>query len=445
MLSNDDTETNFQQETATRFRLPPRIRPSSLMKAHIALLEQEIIQPTNGELFSVVSYHLPALQKWHGEHTGWYIEQHSNMFRLLRSPSILTSNSEKNKLQESRDFAYLTWILSYAARRQLTGYGVEQQFLLSHLGQYIADHTQKNEDEEGLTLERRADRFSLVRALKYLEEINGLRRVAGQTKEWIDRQADILYEFTSVTSLFITALDLEAIAPIDDRLQHNAKLQPALLSPIVSPLVRAWRALLLSPVFLRYDDPEGFAALYVQAEDIERSIMETFGWLLEVNTDYACIISSGGTSTETTPLLHLGSATDQIVALLCTTLYKEVAENRLVPDSYGCVSVLASTIESLFITNIRPRFGMHWGKEAQETSGTKLLADAYKKMRHIGLLRGPNEIGEILLLPVAARFESTYITAQRDADIYFQKRQEKQEHSSIEASHSSDLWSETNL
>lgn len=443
--NRENTEVIFQQETSPHSRtsqMPPRIRQSSLMKAHVALLEHEVIQPAQGEHFPSVSYHLPALQKWHAEHTGWYIEQHNNMFRLLHTPSILASGNRKNRLQESRDFACLSWILSYAARKQLTGYGVEQQFLMSQLAQYIVEQAQNAEGKEIFSFERRADRFSIMRALRYLEDIQGLRKVAGQTEEWVDRRVDMLYEFTPVVSLLIIALDIDAIASIQDRLQDTSTFRSAPLSPTVPPLVRAWRSLIIGPVFYRFDDPEGFTVLYEHAEEFERIIMETFGWLLEVNADYACIVRSGGTSAETTPLLHLGSATDQIVALLCATLRAEVADQRLLPDDYGCVQVTISDIERLFTMYIRPRYGMYWGKEAQETSVSGLLIEVYKKMRHIGLFRGPNSFGEVLLLPLVARFAPTYIKTQREGNTREKKRSEEHELSSIEEPPSPTLWSD---
>src|SRR5260370_21500214 len=57
----------------------------------------------------------------------------------------------------------------------------------------------------------------------------------------------------------------------------------------IRPLVRAWRALLLGPVLLRYDDPEAFAELVAHADQVANELLETFGWLLDVKRDYASI------------------------------------------------------------------------------------------------------------------------------------------------------------
>jgi uncharacterized protein (TIGR02678 family) len=380
-------------------------------------------------------------QQWHSEHTGWHIEYRGGLFRLLRQPDILPSNFGKNKLQEARDFACLVWALSYAASRQMTGYGGEQQFLLSHLIQYIVEQSLSARSSEGLDFEKKSNRYSMMRALKYLRDIGGLQLVEGQEQEWIDRRTEVLYEFTDVASLFITALDLEAVATVAHHRCNNSPLQPALIAVSGPPLMRAWRILLVEPVFLRYDDPEGFAELNKYAEGVARTVTESFGWLLEVNRDYACIVRSSGAPADNVPLLHLGSAIDQIVALLCRVFKDEFAAQHLISDTYGCVKVPLSEIEYLFTTSIRPHYGQKWGKEAQETPATTLLKEALKKMRQAGLLRGPDNAGDVLLLPLATRFDAMYSEPEQDLPQRTKSKRSQKHFADENESLAPDLWS----
>jgi len=57
---------------------------------------------------------------------------------------------------------------------------------------------------------------------------------------------------------------------------------------------------------------------------------------------------------------------------------------------------------------VRDRYGENWGNEARNRNARSLLNDVYKKMRQIGLLRGPDAIGNILIMPSAARYKATY-------------------------------------
>ncbi len=58
--------------------------------------------------------------------------------------------------------------------------------------------------------------------------------------------------------------------------------------------------------------------------------------------------------------------------------------------------------------SVREQFGENWGNEARNKSSRSLLNEVYKKMRQVGLLRGPDEAGNVLILPAAARYSATY-------------------------------------
>ncbi len=390
----------------------PHTSLPSLIKAHVALIEQDIISAQQGELFQFVSYHYPALQKWHREHTGWRIEQQGNLFRLLRTPSILTSGYMRNKsnMHEPRDFAYLTWILWYAASRQLTGRDSTQQFVLSELAEQVVAQANSGVGEEPLDLRKLNERRSMARALRYLESLGALQLVAGQTQEWAEREIEVLYEFTDSIYLLIMALKPDAISQTMTRLQDQSSvLAPALLPETTTEanLMRAWRTLLIGPALLRYDDEAAFSALCSQAEHVEREIVNNFGWALEINHDYACIVRGSVVPTDAAPIFHINSAIDHIILLLCGTIRAQIAAGPIRPDKYGCIHMTAVDIEDLFMS-IRTRYGNNWGKEARETNPEKVLEETYQKMRRIGLLRGPDTVGRVLILPTAARYSPAY-------------------------------------
>jgi len=58
--------------------------------------------------------------------------------------------------------------------------------------------------------------------------------------------------------------------------------------------------------------------------------------------------------------------------------------------------------------SVREQYGENWGNEARNKSSRSLLNEVYKKMRQVGLLRGPDETGDVLVLPTAARYSATY-------------------------------------
>ncbi len=416
-------------ETAAGEQEQPKGRRASLMaavrvraynndltRAHVALMEREVLLPHKQlELFRLVNRHYRTLQAWHDQYTGWRIQRGSTVIRLVRHLSTATPGYLYERLKDPKDFACLTWVLWFAENRQLTGRGNDQQFLLSQLAEQIQEQsTQGSDSEKQFDFRKQADRYSIQRALQYLEDLGGIQLVDGQTREWVEQtpDADVLYEFTDVIHSLVTALNPETLATVSAQLNDTTtNLEPILLpgaAHITPDLVRAWRAILIGPALLRYDDPAAFAALKEHADEVANELLETFGWLLDIHRDYACIVRASGTATGPVTSLSMVGASDQIAMLLCGAMRKKVETGAWPsPDRYGCLHVTTGDFEELFYS-VRERYGENWGTEARGKSSRSLLNDVYKKMRQVGLLRGPDEAGNVLVMPTAARYAVSY-------------------------------------
>jgi uncharacterized protein (TIGR02678 family) len=420
-----------------------------LLKAHVALLEKEVILSQQGDLFRLVQHHYYRLQTWHDQHTGWRVQRSSTVIRLIRQTSATTPGYLYERLKEPRDFACLTWILWYAENRQISGRGNDQQFLLSQLAEQIQERSaqlmhnstagtdlscppdlqsgspdtinrslQGINNESPLDFRKPADRYSIQRALHYLEGLGGLQLVDGQTREWVEQAsgADVLYEFTDVTRSLVSALNIQLVEEVSTRLREPAAaLQPTRLPGInTAPLPRAWRALLLGPALFKFDDPQAFRELLTHADAVANELLETFGWLLDIRRDYACVVRESGSSSGPVKVLTPYATNDQITLLMCTMIRERVSSGAWpAPDMYGCMCVANEDMTELFYA-VRERYGENWGNEARNKSSQSLLNDLYRKMRQIGIIRGPDATGTILILPLAARYSATYEKAEQE-------------------------------
>ena len=429
MQEEIDTPT-IQEETVVAQepeRLPARpttrqrAYTADLMKAHIALMEREVILSRQVEVYRLVNRHYRALQTWHEQHTGWRVQRTASVIRLIRHLSALTPGYLYERLKEPHDYACFTWILWFAENRQLTGRGNDQQFLLSQLSEQIQEQTTTDEAGEAIVFDFRkpSDRYSIQRALQSLEDLGGLQLVDGQTREWVEQSsdADVLYEFTDVTRSLVAALDPQRIMLLARRLASGVSpLNPTLLpDALATPaFIRAWRSILLGPALFRFDDADAFAALVQHAESVAHELLENFGWLLDIQRDYACIVRASGMATGPITALTPFGTNDQISLLLCHAIREQVAsEAWSSPDRYGCLHVTTEDMASLLFT-VRERYGDNWGTEARNKSSRSLLNDVYRKMRQAALLRGPDEHGNILILPTAARYSATYDRAEQE-------------------------------
>lgn len=423
-VDNDQQQGSVPQGNRATPLTTARRRASTadLMKAHLALMEKEVILPKQSDLFRLVKYHYYALQSWHDQHTGWRIQRDASAIRLIRNPGATTPGYLYDRLKEPGDFACLTWILWYAENRQLSGRGNDQQFLLSQLAEQVQEQSASGPaSERKFDFRKPADRYSIQRALQYLEDLGGLQLVDGQTRDWVEQtaSADALYEFTDVARSLIVALNPQLVTIVADQLKDNSTtLQPAILLNVIwttiSPLVRAWRTLLLGPALFRFDDPSAFAELLAHADAMANELLETFGLLLDIHRDYACIVrASGTTSGPVTSLTPFGT-NDQIAMFLCKAIRDQVESGAWPsPDTYGCLHVTTEDMSELFYS-VRERYGENWGSEARGRSSRSLLNDVYRKMRQAGLLRGPDDTGNMLVLPTAARYTATYEKAGQE-------------------------------
>ncbi len=387
---------------------------ADLIKAHLALMEKEVILSTqSADLFRLVQHHYHRLQSWHDQHTGWRIQRSSTVIRLIRHLSATTPGYLYERLKDPRDFACLVWTLWYAENRQLSGRGNDQQFLLSQLAEQIQEQSSYDENEMAFDFRRPADRYSIQRALQYLQDLGGLQLVDGQTREWVEQtpDADVLYEFTDVARSLVAALNPQVVAAVSERLASGSSvLQPTRLVEVAGTpsLVRAWRTLLLGPALFRFDDPTAFDELLKHTDAIANELLETFGWLLDIHRDYACIVRASGMSTGPVNTLTPYGTNDQIAMLLCVAMREQVESGTWTnPDACGCLHVTTEDMSDLFY-KVRERHGERWGNEARTKSARTLLNDVYRKMRQVGILRGPDESGNILILPTAARYTATY-------------------------------------
>lgn len=401
----------------------PHIHQPVLLQAQRALLERIAIS-SDDEAYFWTKTQFQALKSWHILHTGWHLEWRNNLFSLTRQPGTITLgySDSKSPLQTPRDFVYVVWILWYAMNDQVMRRGNGQLFLLIQMLERLTEQWQSKGCLDDLRLDSQADsanqmlilsnRKSMARALKYLQEIKCLQELDGQADAWIEHDSPVLYQFTNAIHMLIMSLDRDAYQAVIAH-QKEANIFSASLLPSikekVSPLKRAWRALLIGPYLLKFDDPDAFSALLEKGEEIRREVDATFGWFLEINHDYACIIRDRESSPMATGsiLLNKKVALDQLVLLLCTAIREQVSAGALHPDYYGRISTTVSDLLDL-LTCLREQYGAYWGKVMQEKGDKELLSEMLKRMRRSGLIRGPDDKNTILILPTAARYNSHY-------------------------------------
>ncbi|BCL78027.1 DUF2398 family protein [Ktedonobacteria bacterium brp13] len=427
-LDDEESAVVYTQAEELPEHTLPFATSRDLFLAHAALLDNTIVSlREDADTYRLVRTHFAALQQWHEHYTGWRIQRHSAFFRLERSLHAAIPVFLDDKLKRARDFTCLAWLLWFAEKRYLAGGGRNQQFLLSQLVEDVQSQSQEVAGEIGPALDFRSqqDRYSMWRALDYLMRLSGLSTMEGEVKRWAEEEgqpdSEVLFEFTPIAHSLIEAFNEQHVEMIMSAQRSTATSTPeqgigvdgvykeghSVAGQQPPGLVRAWRTLLLGPAFFRMDDPPAFAALKANVEQVSEELSRSFGWLLELNRDYACIIRGGTLSAGSGPTFMLNSAYDQMVLLLCSAFRDQVEQQIWSPDSYGCLHVASRDILPLF-HEVRQRYGSHWGTTVKGSATDSLLNDIFERMRQYGILRGPDAEDTILILPTAARYSVGY-------------------------------------
>jgi hypothetical protein len=214
--------------------------------------------------------------------------------------------------------------------------------------------------------------------------------------------------------------------PSSPALEHLPELAPTTLGHLLepaptapgqlaavaelAPLQRAWRALLGGPVFVRYDDPAAFAALWEARRQVAADLEQMGDELLDITPFYARLVRPAGTTDPGDARLSLRRALDHAVLCFCSHLRAAVSRGDLGPpdpDS-DCVVTTRPALARVFEQTVADD-ARHWGRQLQARAGRpELFDDVCAAMRRLGLLRGPDRRGTAILLPTAAAYTVSY-------------------------------------
>ncbi|MGE5506891.1 MAG: TIGR02678 family protein [Chitinophagales bacterium] len=386
------------------------------------LLDRPVISRSDEpEAYRRIVLHERYLKAWFGERPQWRILTGRGLFRLERMPSLAMPERGLPRLKSQMAYACLCWVLWFAETMTTSA---RDWFVISELAERIAAVA-----EGRFRLAERAHREALVQALQFLVDLGGLILRDGDTDRWVAGQetfgetAEVMYEFAESGPRLLANYSQEALETIGAG-EPGSRTAPPSGEP-VPPLNRAWRALLLGPVFWRGDDPEAFTVLAERQEEVHRDLETTLGWQLECGRDYARLWRTTTARHAGALLLDLypepGVAEEERhtrylyhpILLLLQRCRQGVEEGRWAVDSEGAVAIPAGELHDL-LSGLRSEYRRFWGAELGSLSLGDLVRAVLAEMRRTGLLRGPDRFALCHLLPTAAAIQGRYRLTRAD-------------------------------
>ncbi|MFO7274503.1 MAG: TIGR02678 family protein [Bacillota bacterium] len=384
------------------------------------LIDRYVIrQADEPEAYRRVVLHEGYLRAWFHERPRWRILAGRGIYRLERLPARLLPHRGLPRLRSPLAYACLCWSLWFA---ETLGTAGRDWFVISELAERISSIS-----EGRFTLAERSHRQALVQALQLLIDLGGLILRDGDVDRWVDGQEylgeppEVMYEFTETTPRLLANFSYGSltVAAAADHGQRTA----APCGEESPPLARAWRALLLGPVFWKADDPEAFAVLEANEEAVCRDLEVALGWQLELTPTFARIWRTTTARGASGVLLDLypepGEEAEERntryifhpILLLLGRCQEGVTEGRWPVEADGAVVISAGELHDL-LSELRSQHRPSWGAVLGALPLEELVQQVLKEMRRMGLLRGPDRFGRCWLLPVAAGIRGQYVSRE---------------------------------
>jgi uncharacterized protein (TIGR02678 family) len=367
-----------------------------------ALIDRAVITARDDRpLLEKVRRHAPALQSTFGRLTGWRLQAHPEFARLVKTPARAEASHGLEWVRGRQDYELLAWVLWYGEH---TG---GRKFTVSQVAEEIRLRTASPHGVAEFDWGSRDQRLTVRRVFHGLEEMGVLRLEDGSVDDWAEEHGkrDALYGWGAAAwrlHVGIPAAELE-------RLAEGRDAPAAPRDAAGADEIRLYRTLLLNPAFFRLDDPVAFRLLDDPEERprIVRNVMNLCGWELEVTTGYARILRPARSDDAVQTPIPLASGISHAVLCFCGVLRERQRAGRLVPLRDECFVVHESSIEQ-DMAELQARHGPRWGKGLRDRSVKALARDMVNEMKAWGLLRGPDETGQYVVLPTAARLAAHY-------------------------------------
>jgi uncharacterized protein (TIGR02678 family) len=367
-----------------------------------ALIDRAVITAAGERvMLEKVRRNAPALQRAFLHLTGWRLQVHTEFARLVKTPARAEPSHRLPWARGRTDYALLAWVLWYGEH---TG---GRKFTVSQLAEEIRIRSVSDEGAPWLDWSRRDERLAVRRVFRGLEEMGVLRLEDGSVEEWADENGkrDALYAWGAAAWRLHVTIPLPEL----ERLAEGGT------APAVGPPaeggdeIRLFRTLLLNPALFRRDDPASFRLLdhAETRERIRRDLRNLTDWELEVTAGYARVLRPARSDDAVQTPIPLTSGMAHVVLCFCGLLRERQREGRLVPAGGDWLLVHESRIEH-DVAALQARHGGKWGKVLRDQPVRTLARDLVEEMKEWGLLRGPDEGGQYLVLPTAARMAGHY-------------------------------------
>lgn len=368
------------------------------MKELKALLSNYIIfKDENREVYYTVKDNIKNFKPFITEKLGYDLIVRGEFIKLEKIPGKSESFMGIEEFNSEKEYVFLMLLLMF-----LEDKGKDEQFLLSHITEFIASNGTGDRVEWTDYFTRR----SLIKVLKFSVKNNLVKINDGNEESFAsDTDKEVLFESTGISRYMVRNLNITlgeetSVKDLIEGDYGNFDGDKGVLRRY-----RVYRRLLLSPIVYK---EEGYEEDYDYIRNYRNIIQDDFNkylqWNLHVHKNGAMLIPTENNLNGFTAFPNNKGITD-VILHLTKEINKKIRANSIEKNVEDICIVTKEEFEDL-ITNVKNNKCQGWSKELRDMSTAKLIYEVIDCMEEMSMIKEKGE--SIYILPLCGKIQGDY-------------------------------------
>lgn len=362
-----------------------------------ALLEHNfILKEDDRELFYLIKDNYRQFKSFVTEKLGYDLLIRGDFIRLEKLPGKAESWMGTPGFEEQREYVFLMILFIF-----LEDKNKEDQFLLSHLTEFIAS----NSIGEAVDFTQYKVRRSLIKVIKFAVAEKLMHITDGEEDGFMqDGSKEVLFESTGLSKYMVRNFQTDVVK--FKSYKDLEELQEDFLEADRGILRknRVYRRLLLSPIVYREaSNDEDYAYIKNYRNIIEEDFKKYLGWHFHLHRNGALVFPDE--KDKVSYGFPVNSGISDVLLHVNTFIGRKLKEGHLNRALEDTIFVSEETFK-LLLKEVKEQMSYGWSKEYREMGEDKLFEEVVGKMTYFRMLN--REKDKLVILPLAGKIAGDY-------------------------------------
>ncbi len=372
-----------------------------------ALLENNFIfKETDRELFYQIKDNYKQFKAFVVDKLGYELIMRGDFIRLEKRPGTAESWMGIKEFEDKQEYVFFMLLIMF-----LEDKNKEDQFLLSHITEYIAAHV----IGEAVDWTQYRIRRSLIKVLKVVLGQQLMRITDGQEDDFMQSaEREVLFESTGLSRYLVRTFHQE-VSQLKSYRDLEVEQEDVLdIERGAIRKNRVYRKLALSPiVYYEGSNDEDYAYMKNYRHIIEEDFKKYLGWTFQLHRNGALVIPQEQDKTSFT--FPNTSAISDILLQFNRLIRNQLIKGELTRTTEDSIVIDEGTFKQLVELLVSQK-SEGWSKEYREASLERVVAAIIEEMKRFKMLRVKGN--QLIIMPLSGKlvgdYPETYTGGEQD-------------------------------